>query len=315
MEYFLIKPNGEQTGTYSIEQVKAMLAAGYIGKDTRYWHEGITEWQPIDRIEESLKFVPPTPAPSEAVPAQKVAAVLKAVPPPATKIQPTKKGKGKQRKPESPSIPTQPAAPTAPTTPRVASPISNEATPASEVTTPEAPVTAQPASKTPLKIQRLVERLLCVALGAVLIFAVLRGPEIAHYIADKFTDKITLTDTDNFVLLDAATIKSFTQDMQSSPIVDTLENQIAQTTDPVALERLKIGVEKENSRHADEIRQQYLRANSALNIDPGAYRILAYYDDQGAPAPRKDQAVWVAIPFRDQTVYALKPTDSGKATP
>lgn len=312
MEYFLIKPNGEQTGTYSIEQVRAMLSAGYIGKDTRYWHEGITEWQPVTRIDESLKFVPPPPEPSATIPPQKVAAVLKAVPPPATKIQPTKKGKGKQRRPEGPAIP---AASATPSTPRVESPLTREEPPTSEVKSPEAPIAAQPASKTPPKIQRLVERLLCVALGAVLIFAVLRGPEIAHYIADKFTDKITLTDTDNFVLLDAATIKSFTQDMQSSPIVETLKNQIAQTTDPVALERLKIGVEKENSRHADEVRQQYLRANNALNIDPGAYRILAYYDDQGAPTPRKDQAVWVAIPFRDQTVYALKPTDSDKATP
>ena len=32
-----------------------MLAAGYIDHDTRYWHEGINGWQPIDQIEESLE--------------------------------------------------------------------------------------------------------------------------------------------------------------------------------------------------------------------------------------------------------------------
>src|ERR1700733_312339 len=111
MEYFLIKPNGEQTGTYSIEQVKTMLAAGYIGKDTRYWHEGITEWLPVSRIDESLKFVPPEPEASTTIPPQKVAAVLKAIPPPATKLEPSKKGKGKHRKPAGPSLPAPAASP------------------------------------------------------------------------------------------------------------------------------------------------------------------------------------------------------------
>jgi len=313
MEYFLIKPNGEQTGTYSIEQVKTMLAAGYIGKDTRYWHEGITEWLPVSRIDESLKFVPPAPESSNTIPPQKVAAVLKAIPPPATKIETSKKGKSKQRKSAGPSLP---AAPTSPAPTRSESPPIKEEVPGGEVTTPAVPVAAQPAPAPPPKIPRLVERFLWVTLGALLMFAVLRGPALAAYISDKLADKIILTDTDNFVLLDAATIKSFTQDMQSSPMVESLKNQIAQTTDPVALERLKIGVENENSRHADEVRQQYLRANNALKVDPGTYRILAYYDDQGVVTnPRKDQAVWVAVPYRDQTVYALRPAESAQTTP
>lgn len=314
MEYFLIKPNGEQTGTYSIEQVKTMLAAGYIGKDTRYWHEGITEWLPVSRIDESLKFVPAAPEPANTIPPQKVAAVLKAIPPPATRLEPSKKGKGKQRKPAGPSLP---ATPTSPAPTRSESPPLREEIPAGEVTTtPAVPVATQPAPAPPSKIPRLAERLLWVALGAVLMFAVLRGPAIAAYISDKLADKIVLTDANNFVLLDSATIKSFTQDMQSSPMVESLKNQIAQTTDPVALERLKIGMDNEISRHADEVQQQYLRANNALKVDPGTYRILAYYDDQGAVTKsRKDRALWVAIPYRDQTVYAPRPANLTQTTP
>ncbi len=313
MEYFLIKPNGEQTGTYSIEQVRAMLAADYIDKDTRYWHEGITEWQSVSRIEESLKFVPPEPEPAKTIPPQRVAAALKAIPPPATKIETSKKSKGKQRKPGGPSLP---AASTSPAATRSESPPIDEEVPPDEVTTPEVPVAAHAAPAPPSKIPRLVERLLCAALGAVVMFAVLRGPAIVSYISDQLADKIILTDTNNFVLLDAATIKSFAQDMQSSPMVESLKNQIAQTTDPVALERLKIGMDNENSRHGDEVQQQYLRANNALKVDPGTYRILAYYDDQGVlTQPRKNQAVWVAIPYRDQTVYALRPADTAQTTP
>ena len=209
-----------------------------------------------------------------------------------------------------------PATPTAPAPTRGESPLVQEELLPREMTTPEAPGPAQPAAMPPSKVPRLVERLLCVALGALLMFAGLQGPAIVRDISDKLADKVVLTDTNNFVLLDAATIKSFTQDMQSSPMVASLKNQIAQTTDPVALERLKIGVETENSRHADEVRQQYLRANNALNIDPGIYRVLAYYDDQGAPTEsRRDHAVWVAIPYRNQTVFALRSANSAKTTP
>ena len=59
MEYFILKPDGEQTGTFSIDQIRAMLNSGHIGPDTRYWHEGISDWQPIDRIEESVNFPEP----------------------------------------------------------------------------------------------------------------------------------------------------------------------------------------------------------------------------------------------------------------
>jgi len=303
MDYFLIKPNGEQTGTYTIEQVRAMLAAGYIGKDTRYWHEGITEWQPIGRIEESLQFVPPAP-------------VLKAIPPPATRIETSKKGKAKQRKPEGPSVPATPIPPTTRIPKRSGSPPITEQPLTGERATHDVSVAPHAAPKTSSKIPPLFERLLCLILGALLMLAVLRGPALLRYISDKFADKVVLTDSNNFVLLDALTIKPFTQAMQSSPMVASLQNQITQTTDPIALDRLKIGVKNENSRHADEIQQQYLRANTALKIAPGTYHVHAYYDDQGAPTtPHKDQAVWVAIPYRNQTVYALRAAEAPHATP
>jgi hypothetical protein len=302
MEYFLIKPNGEQTGTYSIEQVRAMLAAGYIDHDTRYWHEGIDGWQPIDRIEESLQFVPPPPPPAKTVPPKKLAAVLKAVPPPATKLEKPDGLESKPRTPVGPSIPT----PTRPVSAFV-----DEELPAREESTFVPPVAPQRLPAPLPESSRLVERLLYFALGAVLMLAVLRGPSAVHYISDKFADKITLTETSNFVLLDVATIKSFNRDMQSSPTVESLKARIAQTTDPVSLDRLKIGMENEISRHEDEVRQQYLRANSAQTIDAGTYRIRAYYDDQGhATTARKDQAQWVAISYREHTVYALRPTNS-----
>jgi hypothetical protein len=306
MEYFLIKPNGETTGTYSIEQVRAMLAAGYIGQDTRYWHEGITGWQPIDRIEESLQFEPPPPPPSKTVPPQKLAAVLKAVPPPATKLE----------KPKEPETPRKVGGPSIPAATRVPSPLVEEAIPSGEVPAREASAVVPPSRKLPSKSPRLLERLLFSTLGALLMLAVLRGPAAVRYISDQLTDKIILTDTSNFVLLDPATIKPFTQDMHSSPVIEALQSQITQTTDPVALARLKINVDTEISHHTDETREQYLRAHSALNIDAGTYRILAYYDDKGGGfKPRKGQAAWVAIHYRDQTVYAFRPATSPPAAP
>ena len=307
MEYFLIKPNGEQTGTFSIDQVKAMLAAGYIDQDARYWHEGITDWQPIDRIDESLQFEPPPAPPSKTVPPEKLAAVLKAVPPPSTKLEKSKIPGTKPKQPEN--------------TPSVPAAINRELEPGETDLAPETVPAAAPDSTIPpiresrSRIPRLLERALFMVLGAVIAVAVLRGDAVVNYVSDLLASKIVLTDASTFVLLDPSSIKAFSDSMQDSTMIKTLKDQIAQTNDPVAIQRLNIGIETENARHAEEIRQQFLRANSAQFIDPGTYRILAYYDAQGAPiTPRNGQPAWVAITYKDHTVYAFKAGDSASAT-
>lgn len=316
MEYFLIKPNGETTGTYSIEQVRSMLAAGFIDQDVRYWHEGITGWQPIDRIEESLKFEPPAaaPTPAKAVPAQKIAAALKAVPPAATKLE-KKTTPGEKPRREAPAIPLPGA--TATRTP--SSEVGDDVPPGEDYPVPEKDETVAylPAPKPKSNALRWIERFAFVFLGMLLTVVALRGPAVLRYISDKLTDKLVVTESTNFVLVDAATIKSFNQDMQETPMVENLKNQITQTDDPVAVQRLKAGIANEITRHAEEIRQQYLRANSAETIDPGSYVVVAYYDEQGNPttSPRMDQPCWVGITYREHTVYAFKTPETVQTTP
>ena len=299
MEYFLIKPDGETTGTFSIEQIRDMLSSGFIGHDTRYWHEGITGWQPIDRIEESLSFNAPAESAAKKVAPQKIAAVLKAVPPPSTKLE---KKTQEVPSPYEPYIP-QP-------THIEHEPIDEESPVEVAITTP-VPVVGQAQTGIP----RLADRIFCLAAGALIVLAVDHGASAVSYLSDALASKVTLSGDSTFVLLDPATIKVYEKDLQSSPTIETLKNQISQAVDQPAIERLTIGIETERSRHGNEVRQQYLQSNNAEYVDAATYRILGYFDSNGEPtSPRAGQPVWVAISYKEHTVYALKLPESANAT-
>jgi hypothetical protein len=305
MEYFLIKPDGETTGTFNIDQIRAMMNSGFIGPDTRYWHEGITGWIPIDRIEESLQFEPPAPTATKSIPAHKIAAVLKAVPPPSTKLE--SKGPDLVAKKAADRLPYVP-----PVVPREHTPREHPPTEEREDPWP-APAQAAP---TIIKEYRdkppsLLSRLLYILVGALIVLALDHGADAIHSVSDSLASKLTLTGDGAFALLYPAKIQSFEHDLHTAPMVDILKNQISQVTDAGLKQRLTIGVETERVRHISEVRQQYVRDNNAEFIDANTYRIISFYDLNGNDTTeQKGQPVWVAIKFRDRVVYVFKGSDA-----
>jgi hypothetical protein len=295
MEYFLLKPDGEQMGTFSIEQVRTMLNTGFIDRDTRYWHEGATEWIPVDRIDESLQFEPPARAPVATVPPQKIAAVLKAVPPPSPKQEiphatPVQVIKGEYHpivlRPTV-SIPLEAPAESVPKT---------DPEPVARV---PAPIVAPPPRR------RFVDWAFYLFQVAILALALNYAVPAFHYVSELFTRKITLAASENYVLLSLATIPSFADDMQNSPIAQSLQLQIERTTDPDILLRLKIGLVKERARHIDEVEQRYLQDGSAEIIPPGSYKLLDYLDAKGhLVTAGSGQIAWAVISDQNRTLYA-----------
>lgn len=57
MDYYLLKGDGDQTGPYSLDQLRAMWASGQVTLDMAYWHEGMTEWQTMRALEAALRPV------------------------------------------------------------------------------------------------------------------------------------------------------------------------------------------------------------------------------------------------------------------
>jgi len=67
VDYYLLTASGEQAGPYSLDQVRSLWESGKITLDTPYWSQGLSEWQPIRKLE-SL-FRPQLLAlPSSAIP-------------------------------------------------------------------------------------------------------------------------------------------------------------------------------------------------------------------------------------------------------
>jgi len=299
MEYFLLKPhNGEQTGTYSIEQVRAMLSEGVIGPDTCYWHEGITEWRPVDQIEESLHFQPPVTTSPQGAPTHppKFAPTSRAVLRHDPVLERANFPPVEAKKPGEfvPSIITLP-------------PIRLE--PASAPDSPHvtAPAPSQPAAAARPRNKPVLGWLIYILNVIVVALAIDYAGPAVHYLSQLHPNSVTLTSNDTYALVDQAAIKSFADDLRNSPTVDSLQRQVAQTTDPVTLVSLKIGLEKENARHIDEVEQSYLGMGKAEIIEPGTYRLINYLDEKGDPTTlNKGNPVWIAILYKDQTVYAYQ---------
>ena len=60
MDDYFLHLNDQQTGPYSIEQIRFMLRTGKASKNTLYWQDGLTEWLPLSTISDELS---PQPSP------------------------------------------------------------------------------------------------------------------------------------------------------------------------------------------------------------------------------------------------------------
>jgi hypothetical protein len=321
MDYFILKPDGEQTGTFSIDQIRAMLNTGFIGNDTRYWHEGITDWQPIDRIEESLNFPehrPTDPHPAPPPVRRLSGSIARAIPSPqqlkrAAPSSPILAPSARAEKPLVPGVPPRNGEIVAPSIPVPAATVD----PLAEVPTPDEPTTDQllaPDSRPPVAHRpRQPARpsgylfyavpVLMLALATSLVVVFLR----TH--ATSPLSSVTLAADKVFVLHDQASIRPFEDDMRNNPVVDSLKRQIEQSTDAELIQRLKIGLEKEAARHSDEVTQQYIAGGKAEFIQPGRYDAVAYFDDNGVLTFPSAGQPWVALTYRGEIVYACLSSD------
>lgn len=60
MKMYYLMTNGSETGPYSKEAVHAEILAGNVGPGTNIWHEGMTNWEPIEK-----HFPIPPPCPGD----------------------------------------------------------------------------------------------------------------------------------------------------------------------------------------------------------------------------------------------------------
>jgi len=54
--------NGQQSGPFSLEEVRSKLADGTLQATDLSWHEGAADWQPLASIQELAESFPPPPA-------------------------------------------------------------------------------------------------------------------------------------------------------------------------------------------------------------------------------------------------------------
>jgi hypothetical protein len=303
MEYFILKPNGEQTGTFSIEQIRAMLEKGVIGPETQYWHEGIEGWRPITRIEESLHFQPPAPTaqPSTKPQPLKFPPTSRAVLRPYSTL---KKSSGPLVQPGTTQ--TRP-----PTRKLVPNPVQNQTPSQPKTSARTEPIRAEPAPPVVVKKRRILNWVLYAVSVVVVALAIDYGEPLLQTATHLFQSEITLNSNETYVLLNPAEIKSFTNDMRNFPPLDNLRHQMEQATDPASRAGLALAVQKSALFHANEVEQRYLAMRKAERIPSGTYKVLKRFDDQGNPTlfPR-GTSIWYAISYQGQTVYAHKAADT-----
>jgi len=66
VDYYLASEDGQQTGPFSLEQMRSFWATGRIVQSSRFWHSGMTEWRSIADIEGALR-----PSPNAGLPTPK----------------------------------------------------------------------------------------------------------------------------------------------------------------------------------------------------------------------------------------------------
>jgi len=62
MNYYLYL-NEQQVGPYTEEQIRELVAAGTVAQTDLCWHEGLTEWQPLNTILGFVQVAAPPPQP------------------------------------------------------------------------------------------------------------------------------------------------------------------------------------------------------------------------------------------------------------
>ena len=50
MNQYRIYCNGEDRGPYTVEQLRSMWSSGQLTTDALYWCDGMSEWEPIDKL-------------------------------------------------------------------------------------------------------------------------------------------------------------------------------------------------------------------------------------------------------------------------
>jgi len=323
MEYFILKPDGEQTGTYSIEQVRAMLNSGFIDEGARYWHEGVSDWQPIERIEESINYPEPDPHQPHAPPAPRkwTGSLARAIPSPYQQ----------KRKSGPIDVASQPATPPAPAVPAPIRPAAEIPTPtlriempppangatAHEATPSEPAFTrAQAVAVAPRAEPRRRFRLplpsaaqIC-AVGLILLTAAIIAAIVAsRHPAKSALSEITITLRNDCVLTDQTAIKPFDDDMRHSPAIAQLKNLIAKSTDTAFVQTANIGLQQAIVKHETDVTHDYVQNGKAEIIEAGAYRTVAYLDDNGALVVAHAGAPWAAILYKGAIVYAYIGSD------
>ena len=326
MDYFILKSDGEQTGTYSLDQIRAMLKTGFVGPDTCYWHEGIVDWQPIERIEESLGF---TGAASES--GQKVlppphrlkGSLARAIPSPQQQKRPLP---GEPSPGPAPEIAASaetvfgpaeaPAIPTATTLPYLNGKTVHHAEPAAPALAPIASPVGEmpfaPASvrkKTRWQFPVSTTYLLYAGPALLIALAIIAAIIASRHPARSPLSKVTLTDRNVYVLLEQSKIGDFATAMRTSPVAAALVRQMAQSNDPVFIQRMSVGLQKETVQHRVEVTQHFLESGAARIIEPGDYTALSYFDDKGAIVVPRAGEPWVAVLYRGNIVFAYVGTE------
>jgi hypothetical protein len=318
MEYFILKPDGEQTGTYSIEQIRAMLNSGIIDRDARYWHEGISDWQPVDRIEESLDFPEPDPHDRRAPPPHKWSGSLaRAIPSPY---------QAKRQAAAAAAVALSPPLPAAPAVPEVLRPPAEipepslhleSSPPGLDDSAPRAAAVREIAAvepQAPAKPRRRwVPRPTAVQVYAVssllLTAAIVTALVESRHPARSPLSHVRVTSGNHFVLTEQASIKPFEDDMRNSPVIARLRELIAKSTDASFKQVAGVGLQQEIAKHESEVTQKYLDAGKAEVITPGTYDTVAYLDDNGALVPAQPGEPWAAIKFNGSVFYVYLGTD------
>ena len=326
MDYFILKPDGEQSGTYSIDQVRAMLNSGYIGLDTRYWHEGIADWQPIERIEESTNYPEPDPHQPHAPPAPQrwTGSLARAIPSPTQLRQ--KSGPvaitttpATAEVPPAPAVPAvlRPAAEIPASTLRVESapPDSNGTTthePAAPTISRERAVAEAPRAepREPFRFPRISlpsATQLC-ALGLILLVAAIIAAIVAsRHPAKSAFSEVTITLHNNCVLTDQTAIRSFGQDMRDqrhSIAIARLKDLVAKSTDPAFIQTAGVSLQQAILKYETGVTRDYVQDGKAEIIEPGTYHTVAFFDDKGILVVAHAGAAWAAILYNGKVVYA-----------
>jgi hypothetical protein len=322
MEYFILKPDGEATGTYSLEQIRDMLKTGFIGLDTCYWHEGIPDWQPIERIEGSVHVPEPHPDQPKALPPPHKwsGSLARAIPSPY-----------QVRKPSGPIVPGTDPAPSRTTATTLAVPA---------VPVPHRPATAVPTSAprtdssvharaaatnghaaaetrgenavSPRRrswLPRPSAARVCAVALILLTAAIVTALVESRHPAKSPLSRVTVSLHNNCVLTSQTAIKPLEADMADAPVVARLRDIIAKSTSAAFKQSAEVGLRDEIEKHEREVTQKYLDDGRAQFVAPGLYDAVAYLDDNGELVPAHRGDPWAAFTYRGAVVYTYLGSD------